>query len=90
MSCLEFNPDLLEFGLALTCEALFLPVVPPVLVLVLLALVLPQLELGHHEECCRDRKYFCGAGTSSKDSGTVTSTPGITMASTITGSTPVK
>jgi hypothetical protein len=41
----------------LTCEALFLPVVPPVLVLVLSALVLPQLELGRHEECRRDHKY---------------------------------
>jgi hypothetical protein len=55
-SCLGCNPDLLEFGLALTCEALFLPVVPPVLVLVLLALVLPQLEVGRHEECHRDHK----------------------------------
>jgi hypothetical protein len=56
LSCLGCNPALLELGLELTYEALFLPVVPPVLVLVPLALKLPQLEVGRDEECRRDHK----------------------------------
>jgi hypothetical protein len=55
-SCLGCYPNFLQFGLALTCEALFLPVVPLVLVLVLIALVLPKMELGRHEECRRDHR----------------------------------